>query len=584
VGVSRRRGPAGDPIDGRGGTRFAVGFFVAIFLLLGGLYAAGYALTSDRVPRQVSVAGVDIGGLRPGQARARLRGQLAPRAYRFVVARQGDRIFRVDPLRSGLRLDVAGTVRAAGGGRSLDPLRMVQVLVGGDDIDPVVAVDQQALDAAVDDLAAQVGSAPVEGAVHFGYGRVVPVYPTPGWTLDEQATKKALQKAFLADAAPSLELPVERLPTHVTATDVDDAVERFAERAMSAPVVVHVGRRSARLSPERIGAALSMVSRRGRLVPVFDRDELARQVAAPLDPLTKDPRPATVVLQRGRPRAVPGVPGTQAPPGVLANRLLGVLRKSGSARSVAVQLRPLAPTYGVDDARRLGVREMVSRFTTYFPHSRYRNTNIGRAAALIDGVVLKPGHVFDLNRVVGRRTVRNGFMKGSVIDDGMRVQDYGGGLSQVATTVYNAAFFAGMEDVEHHPHRVYFNRYPMGRETAVAWGSLDLRFLNSTPYGVLVRAWVRPSTPSRFGEMHVQMWSTRYWKVRAGLSGRYAFTRPGVRYDRTGRCVAQAGAKGFQVDVFRYLYRDGRRVRTEKDHVRYDPADTVRCRQTRRPR
>jgi vancomycin resistance protein YoaR len=577
VGLSRRRGAAADPIEGRNATRFAVGFFVAIFLLLGGLYAAGYALTSDRVPRQVSVYGVDIGGLRPGQAQARLRNELAPRADEPIVAEHGDQTYRVDPRESGLRLDVAATVRAAGGGQSLDPLRMIEVLTGGEDIAPVVDVDGQALDAAVGDLADRVDRDPVEGAVRFSKGRPVPVYPTPGWTLDEQATTQALQQAFLA-VDPTFDLPVEQVRTDVTSKEVDAAIERFAEPAMSAPVAVHVSGHAARLSPRRIGVALSMASEQGRLAPVFDRETLARVSAAPLDPLTQDPRPATVVLEKGRPHIVKGVAGTHVPPGALARRLLGVLSKSGPARSVAVRARPLPPSFDVADARKLGVRHVVSRFTTYFPHSSYRNTNIGRAAELINGTLLKPGEVFSLNRVVGKRTAENGFKKGFVIDDGVLVEDFGGGVSQVATTTYNAAFFAGLEDVEHHPHSLYFDRYPMGREATVSWGSLDLRFQNDTPYGVLIRSWIKPSTPSTYGQMHVQMWSTEYWDVKAGLSEQYDFTDPGVRYDPTGKCVEQDGYSGFEVDVFRYFYRHGERVRTEKDHVKYDAADTVHCR------
>jgi vancomycin resistance protein YoaR len=578
LGLSRSRGAAADPVQGKSARRFAVGFFVAIFLLLGGLYAAGYALTSDRVPQQVSVSGVDIGGLRPGEAQARLRAQLAPRAGRVVVAEYGDKTYQVDPLHAGLRLDVAGTVREAGGGRSLNPLRMIEVLVGGDDIAPVVDVDGAALDAAVGDVAEQVERAPVEGAVHFTNGRPVPVYPTPGLTLDEQATKTALEQSFL-DEDPTFDLPVQQVHTDVTAGDVDAAVARFAEPAMSASVVVHVPGGRARLTPRRIGAALSMEARHGRLVPVFDDEALAAVSAVPFDPLTKDPKPATVVLSKGRPAVAKGVPGTHVPPQALARKLLSVLREHGSARSVAVRLRPLPPEFGVDDARNLGVSKVVSRFTTSFPHSRHRDTNIGRAAALVNGTLLKPGDVFSLNKTVGKRTAKNGFEKGSASDRGQLVED----VSQVATTTYNAAFFAGLEDVEHHPHSVYLDRYPMGREAAVSSGSRDLRFKNDTPYGVLIRAWTTPGTPSTYGRMHVQMWSSRYWTIKAGLSEQLDITDPRVRDDTTGKCVEQDGQRGFAVDVFRYFYRDGERVRTEKKHVTYDPVDTVHCRPAPKP-
>ena len=94
--------------------------------------------------------------------------------------------------------------------------------------------------------------------------------------------------------------------------------------------------------------------------------------------------------------------------------------------------------------RKLGIPEEVSEFTTYYPHADYRNVNIGRAAELIDGTVLEPGETFSLNDTVGERTRANGFTEGFVISDGVFAEELGGGVCQVATTTFNAAFFAGL--------------------------------------------------------------------------------------------------------------------------------------------
>ena len=133
------------------------------------------------------------------------------------------------------------------------------------------------------------------------------------------------------------------------------------------------------------------------------------------------------------------------------------------------------------DARALGIKEKVSTFTTYYPYAEYRNINIGRAAELVNGTVLKPGETFSLNDTVGERTAENGFTKGFIISNGVFKEDFGGGVSQMATTTFNAMFFAGLEDVEHKPHSFYIDRYPVGREATVAWGAVDLRFKNDTP-------------------------------------------------------------------------------------------------------
>ena len=572
-----RRGRDAGGGERRAGKRFAVGFFVAIFLLLGGLYAAGYALTSDRVPRTVSVAGVAIGGLQPHQARATLERDLLPRADDPIIARVGDDTYRVDPEKAGLRLDLAATVRSAGGGHSLNPLRMVQVLTGGEDIEPVVEVDQAALEAAVAKVADKVHRDPVEGDVRFAQGRPVPVYPTAGLSLDTTATEEALRAAFL-DPEPEVDLPVDRVPTQLSERDVDVAIAQFGEPAMSAGVHVRADSRRARLTPVRIGAALAMHPRKGKLVPRIDADRLAASAEPVVDQLTRKPRAATVVLRNGSPQVVPGRAGTRLDVRTLARKVLRALTQKGDARTVRIATRSQAPDFDSRDARKLGVDEVVSQFTTYFPHSSYRNTNLGQAAENINGTLLKPGDIFSLNQTVGERTAENGFTKGYIIDDGKLVEDFGGGVSQVATTTYNAAFFAGLKDVEHHPHSLYFDRYPMGRESTVVWGALDMRFQNTTPYGVLVQAWIKPSTPSTYGQMHVRMWSTKYWTIKAGLSDRYDFTDYDVTYDTSKDCFEQAGYDGFEVDVFRYFYRHGERVKTEKDHVTYDPYDTVHCR------
>ena len=69
-----------------------------------------------------------------------------------------------------------------------------------------------------------------------------------------------------------------------------------------------------------------------------------------------------------------------------------------------------------------------------------------------------------MNGIVGERTAANGFVEGFVIEGGKFKRELGGGVSQSATTTFNAMFFAGLKDVEHRPHTLYIDRYPAGRE------------------------------------------------------------------------------------------------------------------------
>ena len=141
--------------------------------------------------------------------------------------------------------------------------------------------------------------------------------------------------------------------------------------------------------------------------------------------------------------------------------------------------------------------------------------------------------------------------------------------------------FAGLEDIEHKPHSFYIDRYPVGREATVAWGAVDLRFRNDTPYGVLITAHVTPSTVSSQGVVTVSMWSTKYWDVSTSTSDRYNYTEPATRTLRTPDCYPNEGYGGFDVDVTRVVRRDGEVVKDENFHTTYIPSDTVICKPPR---
>ena len=129
----------------------------------------------------------------------------------------------------------------------------------------------------------------------------------------------------------------------------------------------------------------------------------------------------------------------------------------------------------------------MSGFTTNYVPGQARVTNIHRAADIMNNTVVEPGHVFSLNDTVGARTADRGFVKAPVFY-GEFTEDYGGGVSQIATTTYNAAFWGGYEIVFHQPHTIYYSRYPLGREATVNYPVLDLKWKNNSKHGVLVRA------------------------------------------------------------------------------------------------
>ncbi len=132
------------------------------------------------------------------------------------------------------------------------------------------------------------------------------------------------------------------------------------------------------------------------------------------------------------------------------------------------------------------IKAKVSEFTTRHEPDQSRVINIQRFADLVRGVIIEPGDTFSLNDHVGRRTTEKGFVPGGVIYGGYFGSDIGGGVSQFATTFFNAAFFAGLEFLEYQSHSLYLSRYPYGREATINYPDIDLEVRNITPYPILV--------------------------------------------------------------------------------------------------
>jgi hypothetical protein len=140
------------------------------------------------------------------------------------------------------------------------------------------------------------------------------------------------------------------------------------------------------------------------------------------------------------------------------------------------------------DADGDGFLHLVSQYTTYHPCCQARVTNIQLFADLMDGEVVPPNGRFSLNRHVGERTEAKGFLRAGTLVGGELINTVGGGVSQFATTFYNAVFWGGYQDIFHQPHSRYFSRYPEGVEATLDWPSLDVIFRNDSSSNVLIRA------------------------------------------------------------------------------------------------
>ncbi|MFI8165856.1 VanW family protein [Streptomyces sp. NPDC085931] len=547
----------------------------ALAVGVGGLYLAGWLLTGGEIDAGTTVRGVDIGGLSRAEAVRTLERRLDASATRALPVKVGDRTGTVDPRRAGLSYDIGATVDRATRTGS-DPLSVFGGLFrSGGAVEPVVRVDEDRARSALGRLG--LDREVRDGAVGFDGGRVEQVAPRTGYSLDVPAAVDPLRAAFLrADAAAVTSLPVRETRPKVSAEEVRRAVRTFAQPAVSAPVTLTAAGRRITVDPEVLGAHLSLrPDEDGTLEPRLDAEGLRRDraVAGPLDEVTTTARNA-VLRPDGEKVAVAedAVPGREITGKALGKAVLPLLTRAGTARTGPVDVRTTQPAITRENAARLGLTETMSSFTVHFEPAAYRTKNIGRAVELINGSLVRPDETWSFNRTVGERTEANGFVEGVIILDDQFTKASGGGVSAVATTVYNALFFAGVEPVEHGAHSFYIERYPEGREATVAWGSLDLRFRNDSGKAIYIRA---ESTDT---SVTVSFLGTRkYDEIKSVKGPRTGVKEPAKKVSDAEECVPQTPLEGFDVTVERVFYDDGREVRREPYRTHYTPRDEIVC-------
>ncbi|MFF0433888.1 VanW family protein [Streptomyces sp. NPDC004327] len=599
---------AAGPNGRRGHIRKAALATGAVAAAAGGLYVAGLVATGNDISDGTRVSGIDIGGLSRAEAAARLT-SAAPAAWKDPVrVTIGDAATTVDPATAGLTVDVKATAdRAADPSR--DPFTVIGRLFssGSRDIEPVVSFDGAKAHAVVAEAAKQHDRTAREGAVSFADGKPVVTQPRTGQKLDTEKAVEALRAAYPAGSgtgtasgdgtatgtgtdtgtstgtgvgsggSAAVALPVSLTQPKVSAAEVSRFVRDFAAPAMSGPVTLTSGDQRLAIPAATLGDHLKVTADGGRLTPSLDSRSLLRDpdVARPLHAFTGGPVEARLGVKDGKVVVErDGRTGRQVSAKALGEAVEPLLVKEGTAaRTAPVATTLTEPKVTAKSLADLGIKEQMSTFTVHFPTAPYRTVNIGRAAELINGSLVQPGEVWSFNRTVGERTEANGFVDGTMIMDGQYQKAPGGGVSSVATTVYNALFFAGVQPVEHGAHSFYIERYPAGREATVAWGTLDLKFRNDSGHPIYIKASATDSsvTVSFLG-------TKKYDSVEAVAGPRTNITPPGERKGKLGeKCEVQDPLEGFDIKVDRVFKNGGAEVKRETFSTHYTPRDKVIC-------
>jgi vancomycin resistance protein YoaR len=450
------------------------------------------------------VAGIDVAGIPADRIADRLRPVLG--AQRTVLLRAEGEIVRVGASTLGYAVDLDGTARAAvaaGRGGGLDavigPLRG---LFGGRDVAVRSSFDVAKASKALSGVAAKVGRDAYAGALKVDPDtlEVSTTRSRPGRAIDTARLVSRVRRELRAGRRGPIDVPLKAVPAVPESRLQELATE--AEEYLRQPLRLTGAGSPLQLSTEETAELLALESREdGRratlgaggeaLTALLDRvvqrgRKAARdaRVSAPATgaSLTEkgdvswSPKPASVTVRSSR-------VGREVVRGRLAARIEAAVR--AGRHTVAVPRKAVQPKVTTAAARRID--RLIGTFTTPYVAGQPRVTNIRQMARTVDGTLIAPGAQFSLNGITGERTKAKGYVEAPFIANNRIEPSVGGGVSQFSTTMYNAAFFAGLQIDAHRAHSLYIDRYPPGRESTLNFPDIDMRWTNDTDTPVLVR-------------------------------------------------------------------------------------------------
>jgi vancomycin resistance protein YoaR len=487
---------------------------IPLFMLIS--YESAYA---EKVYPGVSVLGMPMAGMSRAEAEISLTQRFSQTYRQSLTLRYGDSVWPVTRDEIGLRFHVARTLAAAMApgrtGTLMESLtEQIRLRQQGLVIQPVLDLDEVQRVGYLNRLAKEVDRPPLNASIRVEGTAVSPAPSQKGLRLNIEITSQRLAQALITADARPVDLAVDELQPAIGDSDVTEAVTG-AQAILGAPVTITFEDRSAVLEggkvvarvatrtwvvdQVRLGGMLGFRQKAGadghtkllatiseELATTFVKD-LAREVDQPM-------RDARLEIDVKTGAISPTIQSQEGRTVKVADAVSLILTAAaGSAKRVILPVQIERPKVAMEEIAKMGLVERVSTGTSiYRPSTDDRAFNVKLAAQRLNGIVIAPNEVFSFNGALGEVSAATGYRESYSIIGDYTVRDTGGGVCQVATTLFRAVFFGGytIEDRSAHAYRI--RRYeqegmPLGLDATVYDPGTDFKFRNDGPSYLLIQ-------------------------------------------------------------------------------------------------
>lgn len=516
------------------------------------------AITGDSTRRNVAVLDAPVGGLDPQQLAARID-DLARSYDTTAVEVQAPGTSRsTNAASAGLSLDVDATVATVDAvdndvSALARPVVWLTSWFTTTHVPAVMRVDESTL--ARSPLASIVADTTVvatEPSVTAQGAALVVVPGTDGSVVSLNQLADELRQAAEDSQTDEVRVNVEPQPLPPRFSDADaQALVDLANLSLSEPITVVTGSVTTPVDGATVAGWLTVTPSDDGLELGVDPQRVIDGLTA-INTIDRPEVPVGFAVVDGAVTTSPGTGAVVCCDPASTSEVIEAITTPGRTATLTMIEAPLVRNS--QWAAALGINQPVGSFTTNYPAGQDRAINIVRIAEIIRGTVIEPGTTFSVNETTGPRTEAQGFVPGGIIVNGKLSTGVGGGISQFATTLFNAAFFAGLDIPDFMMHTLYISRYPYGREATLAWPTVDLKITNNTPYGIMI--WTE-STPE---SITVTLYST-----------------PWVVGDQTGQTTEEVGACTKVTTERTRTWLSDNRTETDVFIGRYQPEEGVLC-------